>query len=123
MTQFKVLSNGVTTDVQITILHAKVIATIADIFDSEGRCLAAVEQFELTDFQLDVSRRHIWILRFTFDNDTFSLNHVFTAESTGLFDKFRIAVAIQEKLGDAITVAEVNPNEGAFVAHTLHPAS
>jgi hypothetical protein len=25
-------------------------------------------------------------------------------------------------LGDAITVAEVNPNEGAFVAGALHPA-
>ena len=45
-----------------------------------------------------------------------------TPEGTGLFDEFRVAAAIQKELGNAITVAEVNPNERAFVAGALHPA-
>ena len=122
MTQLEVLAHGVTTNVKVTVFHAKVIAAIADVFDGEGRDFAAVQQGEGVHLQLDFARGHVGVLRFAFDDGAFGLNHEFAAEAAGLFNKFRIAVAIQEKLGDAIAVAEVDPHEGAFVSHALHPA-
>ena len=43
VTQLKVLAHGVATNVEVTVFHAKVVAAVADIFDGEGRNLAAVE--------------------------------------------------------------------------------
>ena len=122
MSQFKILAHRVAANVQIAVFHTKVVAAIANVLDGEGRGLAAVKQRELADFQFDFSRRHIRVFRFALDDGAFGLNHELAPEGAGLFEEFRVAAAIQEELGDAVTVAEVNPNEGAFVAGALHPA-
>ena len=78
MAQFQVLTNAGTTQVQIAILHADIIATIGIVLNGKGRRLTLAQHIQFSAQNLDITRVHLGVLRLTLADDTSGLNAPFT---------------------------------------------
>ena len=123
MTKFQILAHHRTTQVEITILHTKVIATIGLVFDGERWNLGSRNHVQLLGHNLDIASRNILILAFTFAYNANHLNDIFTTQVRGLFTKSCISLAlIENELSDTITITKINESEAAHLADALHPS-
>ena len=124
MTQDDVVFDRVTAQVEVAVLHADVVAAVADVFDGERRHLRGGQNLERLDLQFDVACRVLRVFRLAFHHDAFGLDDEFTSDlAGGLHRLSRANSFLHKQLRDTITVAQINPQQGAFVADTLHPAA
>ena len=79
MAQFQILAYDSTAKVQVAVLHADVVAAVRLILNGERGCLALTEHIQLCSKNLNVARRHLWILRLALADSTLYLNAPLTA--------------------------------------------
>ena len=122
MTQLEVLANARTTQIQITILHTNIIATVGIVLNGEGRGLTLAEYVQLLSQYLNVTRRHLGILSLSLTNSTFDLNAPLTSQTIGFFAQFSVLRLVEHQLGDAITVAQVDKRHTTHLTGFLYPS-
>ncbi len=121
--QFQVAAHRIATDIKVTILHAKVIAAVRLVFNSEGRCLGGVEDVEFLDVDLDFAGSDLGVLGGAFDDGAFDLEDVFASQTARLLTEVGVGFHIEGQLGDAVAVTKVNESHAAQVAGALEPAA
>ena len=122
MAQLKVLAHGFTTQVEIAVLHAQVVAAVGVVLNRKGRHLRGVEYGKLTDDNLDVAGSYFGVLTGAFAHGAHNLNDVFASQFVGLMTKFGIVLLVKHELRNAIAVAQVYKRHTAHLADTLYPA-
>ena len=123
MAEFKVAAHGAAADVQIAVLHAQVIAAIGIFFNGEGRRVGGVEHGEFAHIDFDVACGHLVVLGIAFGHDALHLQNVFASKFVGALAKSCVSFFVENKLGDAIAVAQVDKGHTTHFAATLHPSS
>ena len=115
-----------TAEVQIAVLQAEVVVFLAffvRVVNGQGRSESGVQNFELVSLDFDFTRSELFVrvAFFTGINLTSHVNNVFVTELFGGLQNFGIVVRIENDLGLAILVAEVNENHTTMVAAAIHP--
>ena len=123
MAQLKVAAHGCAAQVEVAVFHTEVIAAVALVFDGEGRGLCGIQHMELRCNNLDIASRHVGVFVRALVDGARDLNDEFAAEFVGLFTEFLIRGFLEDNLGDAVAVANVNKGHAAHLASALHPSS
>ena len=122
--QLEVGHHGRTTDVEIAVAQAQVLAGLDMVLDLEGRRLGAVEDLDLGDENLDLTRGEV-VVGLALD----AMAHL-ALDQHGPLGTDRLGrgkglciaeVGVKEDLGQALAVAKVDEDEAAEVATTPHP--
>ena len=119
--QLKVLANARATQVEVTILHAKVVAAITLLFNRERRRQALVQYVQLRDEYLDVARRKVLVLGIALGNLALCLDDELASQTSRLLTKLFRSIFVEGKLGNAVTVSQVNKHKSPQVVDALHP--
>ena len=114
VTQLKVLAYARTAQVEITILHTNIVATIGVVLYSERRSQALRKHIEFLGENLNVASVHLRILALALAYHTLNLDTKFTTQLVGCVAQFLVVCLIEDNLGDTITVTYID--EG----HTTH---
>ena len=122
MAQFEILTNSLTAQIEITILHTDIIAAIGIILNGERRCQTLAQHIQFLYQNLNITRRHLGILALTLANLTFHLNTELTTQFVGLFTKGCIISLVEHQLSQAISVTEVHEGHTSHLTTTLYPS-
>jgi hypothetical protein len=122
MAQLQIGAYAGTTEIQIAVLHAEVVAAIGVVLDGKRRNLAAIQHLERFSYNLDVARRQVRILRRAFGHGAFDLDYELASEFIGPLAESRIRIIVEHHLGYTITVADIDKSHTAHLACTLHPS-
>ena len=122
MAQDHVALQGRTPQVEVTVLHAQVVAAVRDLLDGEGWHFGFVQDDHLLGRDLDVTRRHFGVLRLPLDDLADDLDDPLAAHAADRFARLGGGVLLDDDLGDAVTVPQVDEGHGAEVPHFLHPS-
>ena len=121
MAQDEVALQGRAAQVEVAVLHPQVIAAVRHLFDGEGRGLRLVEDGDLLGRHLDVARGHLGVLRRTFDYPARDLDDELAAQSGRSLAGRSRRVLLDDNLGDAVAVAQVDEGHRTEISHFLHP--
>ena len=109
-------------DVQIAVFHPELLAPVRGVLNGKGRGQGGVEHGHFGDQDFDVPRRDFRVFGGPFDDLSAHLQHKLPPGLPGLFQEFRgRTVLVENELGNAVSVAKVNPDDETFVADGLHP--
>ena len=122
MAQFQILTNGITTQVQVTVFHTQVVAAIRFIFDRERRSYGSIQYIQFRNNQFDIPCRNIFVLAGTFSDSSRYLNHILAAQFVCFFTKISIYFLIEYQLGYTITVTKIDKRHTAHLTSSLHPS-
>ena len=120
--QNHVALQGRTPQVEVAVLHAQVVAAVRDLFDGEGGHFGFVQDGHLLGRDLDVARRHFGVFRLPLDDFADDLDDPFAAHAADRFARLGGGVFLDDDLGDAVAVPQVDEGHGAEVPHFLHPS-
>ena len=120
--QFQIFSYARAAQIQITIFHANIIATISLVFDCERRCLALAQYIQLFYKDLNVASFHLRVLRLTLTYCSHNLDTPLTTKSVSLFAKFSILGLVKHQLCQSIAVTQVNKRHTAHLSGSLNPS-
>ena len=120
--QLQVLAHSSTTQVEIAVFHAEVVAAVGIVFDGERGRGRRAQHGELTDNDFDVAGIHLGVLALTLAHGAFHLDAVFAAQFVGLVAEGFVVGFVEHKLRDAIPVAQVDKGHAAHLAGALHPS-
>ena len=95
MTQLQVLTDGSTTKIKVTILHANIITTIGIVLNSKRRCQTLTQHIQFLNKDLDIARRHLRILGLALTDFTSDLNTKLTAKLIGTLTQISIRSLIE----------------------------
>ena len=121
MTQLQILAHAGTTQVQVAVLHPQVIPAICLIFDGEGRRNSRIEDIQFGNNQFDIARRQMRVLARALAHRARYLYHIFAPQLIRLFAEFSIILLIENKLGDAVAVAQIYERHSTHLARLLNP--
>ena len=122
VTQFEVLTDCSTTQIQITVFHTNIIAAVGIILDGERRCEALTQDIQFPDQDFNIARRHLGILALTFADLTFYLNTELTSQFVGTLTQCSIVSLIEHQLSQAITITEVDEGHATHFTASLYPS-
>ena len=122
MTQFQILTHDRTTQIEVTIFHAKVITSIALILNSEWRNFRSIKDIELADEYLYITSRDTLVFGITLSYYALCLNAVFTTELASHLAKFFRCVLVECQLGNTISVTKINEGKSAKIVDALYPS-
>ena len=108
--------------VQIAVFRPEFLASVTDILDGERRCHRLVEHLDSAHGNLNVSRRQFRILALALDDLSCNLENPFTADRPGSLQQFGRSRCVYDKLGDAVTVTQINEGHSSEFPGFLHPA-
>ena len=121
MPQFQVLAYTRAAQVQVAVLHPQVVATVRFIFDCEGRRNGRIEDIQFGNNQFDIARRQMRVLARAFAHRARYLYHILAPQLIRLFAEFSIILLIENKLGDAVAVAQIYERHSTHLARLLNP--
>ena len=115
-----------TAEVQVAVLQAEVVVFLAffvRVVNGERRGEGGVQDFELVSLDFDFTRGELFVgVAFFAGVDlTSHVNNVFVTELFGSLQHVGVVVGVENDLGLAILVAEVNENHTTMVAAAIHP--
>ena len=123
MAQLQIATHHAATQVQITIFHTQIVSPVRIVLDSKRWRQGGVQDSECVDHDFDFAGRNIFVLVRAFAHDALHLDDKLTAQVVGLLAKRRIFFFIENQLGDAVTVAQVDKGHASHLTCTLHPSS
>ena len=123
MTQLQVLAHSLASEVEITIFHSQVIATISVVLNGKRRSLRLIKHIQHLHNNLNITCRNIAVLALTLTHLTCNLNDILTTQFGSTLTQFGIAILAENKLSDTVTVAQINKHHTTHLAHTLHPSA
>jgi hypothetical protein len=114
------------TQIEIAVLQAQVLARqllAGKLGDREGRSRTAVEDLHLLRLDLDVAGRQLWVVlaRQAFADLPLDGQDEFGANLLGRLEQMRM-VCLEDDLGDAIAIAEVDEHLIVVAAVRVDPA-
>ena len=122
MAQLEVLAHSRTAQVEITILHTDIIATIGIVLNSEWRCETLAENVQLRNQDLNITCRHLGVFRLTLAHDTNNLNTEFTSQLVSTLTEGCVLRLIENQLCNTITIAQVNKSHTSHLPCALNPS-
>ena len=118
--EFESLAQRVAAQVKVAVFRTEFLTSVADILDGERRGLGLVQDLECCHFDFYVSGRHLGVLAGTLYDLSGGLYHEFPSERSGCLHKFSFR-GVDDQLGDAVAVAQVNESHTSEFAAFLHP--
>ena len=122
VTQDHVTLQGRAPQVEVAVFHPEVVAAVRDLLDGEGRYFGVVQYGDLFGRDLDVAGVHLRVLRLALDYFADDLDDPLAAHFRSRFARLGRGVLLDDDLGDAVAVPQVDEGHGAEVSHFLHPA-
>ena len=122
MAEFEVASYARTSEIEIAIFHAEVIATVCVVFDSERGNLAAVKYAESVRDYFYITSRKVRIFRAALLNLPCNLHNKFASKRVGSLGELPVDLIVENHLSDSITVADVHESHTAHFTGALHPS-
>ena len=122
MTQFQIRAHGITTQIQVTVFHADIIAAVCIILNRKRRSHGSIQNVQFGNDNFNVSCRNVCVLAETFIHCSCDLNDEFTTQFIGTVAKFSINFFIKNQLGDTVTVAKVNESHTSHFTAALYPS-
>ena len=123
MSENKFVLHWISSNVQISVFHAKLLTAVGFIFDGKRRQHRFIQNCEFFYQNLYFSCWDFWVFRSSFYDFSFHLDDKFTPQVFSLFQKvFGSSFFIKNQLSDAISVTQIHPNHKSFVSDSLHPA-
>ncbi|CDB09896.1 putative uncharacterized protein [Bacteroides sp. CAG:633] len=95
VTQLQILADCRTAQVQITVFHTDVVASVGIVFNGEGRSQGGVQYVQLGYNDFNVACRNVGVLAETFVHRTGNLNDIFASQVIGLLAKFGIHFLVE----------------------------
>ena len=108
--------------VEVTVLGAKVFASITVFLYGKWRSNRLVKYVDTLHFNLNFSGRNLGVLALTLKHFSADLNHIFTTQRLGLLVQFRVSATINYELGDAVAVTKVDECHSTEFAGFLNPS-
>ncbi len=122
VTQLQVLAHHVASQVQVSVFHPQLVASVRFRFDGEGRCLGCIQYSQFGDDDFDVAGRDVRILAGAFLHGSRDLYHPLAAQFVSLFAKLVIHLLVERQLCDAIAVSQVDERHAAHLPDFGYPA-
>ena len=122
MTQFQIRAHGITTQIQVTVFHADIIAAVCIILNRKRRSHGSIQNVQFGNDNFNVSCRNVCVLAETFIHCSCDLNDELTTQFIGTVAKFSINFFIKNQLGDTVTVAKVNESHTSHFTAALYPS-
>ncbi len=123
MAQLQILAYGITSKIEIAILHTDIVPAIALVLNCEGRCETLVQHIKLGYVNLYLTCWQIYILAIAFCHHTGGLHNVLTTQLLSLLLQPSRTVLIKGQLSNTIAVAQIDKSQRSQVVNTLHPTS
>ena len=109
-------------DVEVAVLHPQLIPAIRLLLDREGRGLGGGEDIERVDIDLNVTGRHLGVLRGALHDGTYGLDHILTTDLRCLLELLMATALSEDQLGDPIPITKVDKGHPAHLTYPLHPS-
>ena len=123
MTEHQIGLNGVSSEVQIAVLHAQIISPIRLIFNGERWGLARIQDFELRHDDFDVTCCHLGIFGLTNFYIARHFDDKFTTEFARFQAQLFVAVHVEGELSQAITVPQIDKCHSTQISGALNPSA
>ena len=120
--QLQILAHGRTAQVEVAVLHTDVVAAVGVVLDSERRCCALRKDVQFGSDDFNVAGRKVGVLAFALVHNACHLNAVFASELACTCAKLAVVRVVEDKLCDAIAVAQVNKCHSAHLSNALYPS-
>ena len=115
--------HGVPPDIEVAVFHPQLFAPVGLVFDRERRGKGGVEHLERLNQDLDRPGGQLRVLGRPFHHGATGLYHKLPAYAPRLLQKPGLAaLLVQHQLGDAVAVAQVDPDYKSLVADLVCPA-
>ena len=114
MAQFQVAAHRRASQIQISVFHSEVVATVCIVFYCKWRSERATQHRQFLSDNLYIACCYLVILTLTLAYNTFHANAIFASQFVSFITKTSIFSFVKYKLCNTITVAQIN--EG----HTTH---
>ena len=125
---------GSAAQVEVAVLEPQLLARVAVVFDGEGRGIRAVEDGGLEHAELDLAGGEIGVLRA--HHLAFLLaellaarphgaphaDHPLAAQLAGHRVRLGRALRVEDDLGHALAIPQIDEDDGAMIAAVLYPA-
>ena len=108
--------------VEITVFHPEVIPAVRLVFDREGRGDGFIEDRNAGNLDFDLSGRHFEVFALALNDFTCRLDDKLASEGGRRFDKISRSVRLDDKLCDAVAVAEIDKGHTSEFTGLLDPA-
>ncbi len=124
MAQDQVLLHRGSAQVEIAMLEAQALVDLDLLVDVEGRCQRRVQDFDATGLDLDRAGLEARVdrLRRAAANEPGHLEHVLVADRARDFVRAGVDFGVENDLGDAEPVTQVDEDQAAEVAAPIDPA-
>mmetsp|Transcript_7284 Transcript_7284/g.16514 ORF Transcript_7284/g.16514 Transcript_7284/m.16514 type:complete len:562 (+) Transcript_7284:325-2010(+) len=117
----------VSSNVQISVPHSGFFLAIGGVFNLERRSHASVQNFQTARYNLHISSWSIWVLVDSLDYLALDLDHELSPQLVGCFvalEAFLVGtIFLENHLGDAISVSQIDEGEMVHVAGNLYPTA
>ena len=123
MAQQEVALDRSSAQVEVAVLHAKIIAAVGIVFNGEGRGVCRIENVQCGDFDFDFTGGDLHVLGLAFAHLSDGLDDELASQFSGLTTEVGIGVHVEGELRDTVAVTEVDEGHSAEVAGALDPAA
>ena len=121
--QEEIFANRPSADVEISVLHPKLIPSVGRVFNGERGNKRRTEHFESCHPQLYLTRRQLIVLAAAFEHLALRLQHGLPTKLLRLFHQLGIPKFVEGQLCDAVTVPEIDECHSAQLTYPVHPAA
>ena len=118
-----VFLQGSATEVEISVFESKLVAHVRFVENFKGSCLCGGENTVIVDGDFDFARRHMPVYCALSSCTDYAVRRddKFGARFESLIEYGFVRVAVESELNYARSVAEVDENQRAEVAHSRNP--
>ena len=121
VTQLEIAAYNGTAQVEVTVLHANIVAAIRLVFDGKGRSFCGMEHHQFFGYDFNVARRQIGVLVRALGHGTRHLYHIFAPQFIGLVAQTGVGLLVKYQLSDTVAIAQIDKSHTTHLTAALHP--